>query len=265
MRTRLCLTLCALPILAVCLSGCGQKHNREVIYQTSTLSALLEGIYDGDVTLKELMKHGDLGLGTFNALDGEMLVVDGRMYQIRSDGKAYRPTMNMKTPFAAVTFFDVDQTVTLEGVKDIEALHALLDRELKDRGSVGKNIPIAIRITGSFSYVKTRSVPKQNKPYPRLVEVAKTQPTFEFNQVKGTVVGFRLPEFTKTINVTGWHLHFLTEDESAGGHILKLAVGKGRAELDVTPNLFVALPQGERFGEGDISKEKADEVRRIEK
>ena len=63
------------------------RHGSEV-YQTSTMGALLDGVYDGDVTIAELLTHGDFGLGTFNHLDGEMVVLDGVCHHLRSDGSA---------------------------------------------------------------------------------------------------------------------------------------------------------------------------------
>lgn len=45
------------------------------LFQYSTLEALLGGVYDGEVTVGELLTHGDFGLGTFNSLDGEMIIL----------------------------------------------------------------------------------------------------------------------------------------------------------------------------------------------
>ena len=85
----------------------------------------------------------------------------------------------------------------------------------------------AVMIQGEFSYVKTRSVPAQEKPYPPLAEVTKNQPTFEFTDVTGTMVGFRCPPYVTGINVPGYHLHFLTDDRTAGGHLLEFTVAPG--------------------------------------
>ena len=57
-----------------------------VLFQASTIAALLEGAYDGDLSFAELAEHGDLGLGTLNGLDGEMIALDGRFYRADVDG-----------------------------------------------------------------------------------------------------------------------------------------------------------------------------------
>ena len=62
------------------------EHAPHVLFQASTIGALLDGAYDGDVTFAELAEHGDLGLGTLDALDGEMIALDGRFYRADVDG-----------------------------------------------------------------------------------------------------------------------------------------------------------------------------------
>lgn len=275
------LTSVILLATAAALAGCAAPADREVLYQVSTINALMEGLYDGEATLADLVRQGDIGIGTFDALDGEMVVLDGAVYQVRADGKVYRPGPRTTTPFASVTFFDPDLTIRLDAALDLVQLEALMDRAAQDFAAlsqadaaagqavvgavINRNMPLAVRITGTFRHVKTRSVPRQVKPYPRLVDVAARQPTFEFKDVRGTVVGFRLPEFIKGINVPGWHLHFLTEDRAAGGHILELETGDVRVDIDPTPSLRIALPRGGEFARTDVSKDRDAEVRRVEK
>ena len=255
MRSLRWVALAALALVA----GCTPQADREVLYQTCTVSALQEGVYDGEMTLAEVAAHGNLGLGTFNALDGEMVVVDGTVYQVRADGKVYRPPPEARTPFAAVTHFEADRWADADGPIGYADLKVLVDRIAGVR-----NVPLAVRIDGRFRYVKTRSVPRQTKPYPRLAEVAKRQPTFEFRDVAGTLVGFRLPPFVEGLNVPGYHLHFLTDDRSAGGHVLDVTVEAVTIAVDVTPALHVALPTGGAFTEVDLGRDTAGELRRIE-
>ena len=106
-------------VLALCLVLClaaGALHAAETnrLFQTSTLQALMAGVYDGDLTYQELARHGDFGLGTFDALDGEMIALDGAFYQIKADGRVYPVAGAMKTPFAAVTFFKAGRTHMIE-------------------------------------------------------------------------------------------------------------------------------------------------------
>ncbi|KPK43871.1 MAG: hypothetical protein AMK72_12770 [Planctomycetes bacterium SM23_25] len=257
MRTRLSIVTAG---MALALAGCAAPADRDVLYQTSTVSALLEGLYDGEVTLEELVKHGNLGIGTFDALDGEMVLVDGKVYQVGGDGKVHRPPPETKTPFAAVTFFDADREIEADGPLDFDDLKVVIDR-----AAPARNTPLAIRITGAFAYVKTRSVPKQAEPYPRLVEVTRNQPTFEFANTRGVMVGFRCPPYVEGINVPGYHLHFLTGDRTGGGHVLELTADEVRIEIDETPALHIALPTSRAFGAAAITGETAAELERAER
>jgi len=242
--------------IAVALAaGCASPAERDVLYQVSTLDALAEGAYDGHVTISELRRHGDFGIGTFDALDGEMVVLDGRVYQIRADGKAQRAGSETTTPFAEVTFFEADHTGSIEGPFDREELERLLDHLLP-----AENVFYAIKIEGTFAYVKTRSVPKQTKPYSRLAEATQGQPTFEFENVRGTMVGFRCPPGAGGGEGGGWHLHFITADRTAGGHVLELRIEKVRIEIDYTYGLRVVLPRGTDFPESEPAAPKGAEA-----
>lgn len=166
-----------------------------------------------------LKKYGDLGIGTSEGLDGEMLGFDSNFYQVEANGMAYPVSDSMKRPFASVTFFEVDCEEKLPEGIDYEQLQDFLDGVLPTG-----NIFYATKIEGTSSYMKTRSVPAQEKPYPPLVEVTKNQPIFEFSDVEGTIVGFRCPAYVASINVPGYHLHFLTKGKDSGGHVLEFEI-----------------------------------------
>jgi len=253
--------LSAAILLPLALAGgCAERAERDVLFQTSTLGALVEGVYDGNLAVGELKKHGDLGLGTFDALDGEMVMLDGRVYRVGADGKAEEVGDGETTPFASVTFFEADHTGSLEGPFDLARVEEMLDKMLPT-----KNIPYAVKIEGTFARVKTRSVPRQTKPYPRLTEVAAKQPTFAFENVRGTLVGFRCPQYAEGLNLPGWHLHFLTADRTAGGHVLELVTEKVRFAIDYTFAIYVALPKGGGFYKADLAGGKSADLERAEK
>lgn len=240
--------------------GCTNGADRDTVFQTSTIHALMEGAYDGDVTIGELKQRGNLGIGTFNALDGEMVMLNGNVYQVLSDGTVNDCSNDMRTPFAAVTFFEADKSVMVIGRIDFKYLTGYIDSLLPTT-----NVPYAVRISGWFSYVKTRSVPRQSRPYQRLVEVTKNQPTFEFKDIAGTIVGFRMPAYVKGINVPGWHLHFLTEDKLAGGHLLAFKAQQVNIEIDPCDAVFLSLPTTGDFAKADLTKQNAAELEKIEK
>jgi acetolactate decarboxylase len=212
-------------------------HEPHVLFQASTVGALLDGAYDGDITLGELAEQGDVGLGTLNALDGEMIALDGRFYRANIEGKTHEIGPEEKTPFAVVTTLDPAITLDLEQSLSQKQLLAALD------GSLPAGSPsCAVRMDGRFESVRVRSVPRQEPPYRPLTEVVASQHVFELLEVEGTMVGFRFPDYAEGIEVGGYHLHFITEDRSRGGHVLDFTAGGVRAQLDPSSDLHVELP-----------------------
>lgn len=225
--------------LVIAISGCScLQENKDVLFQTSTMNAIFKGVYDGEITYKELRQHGDFGIGTFNGLDGELFALEGKFYRIKADGIAYPVDDSMKTPFAVVTFFEPDKSVLLDETFDYKQLQQYLDNLLPT-----KDIFYAIKIEGTFKYIKARNIPRQNKPYPQFSEVVKNQLIFEFHNVEGTMVGFWCPAYLEEINVPGYHLHFITKDRKTGGHLLECQVQDVKIEIDYTPEFHVALSE----------------------
>ena|GEM_PF-156882 len=233
---------------------------RETVHQISLLSALLEGQYDGLTSLGNLKRYGDTGIGTVEALDGELIELDSNFYQVKANGVAYPVADTMKTPFASVTYFEADKSQAVNEEIDLEQLQNRVNTLINN-----KNIFYAIKVTGSFKYVKTRSVPAQQKPYPPLAEVTKNQPTFEFHNVKGTMVGFWCPAYVNGINVPGYHIHFLNADKNAGGHLLGFTMENGQIEIDATPNFSMYLPLSDEFGNIDMTEDRTQETTKVEK
>ena len=173
---------------------------------------------------------------------------------------AYPVQGNMTAPFAAVTRFEMDQTAALENAANFTELARQLDRYLPSR-----NAFYALRIDGTFPYVQTRSVPAQEKPYPRLADAVENQSVFNFTNVTGSVVGIWSPEFAEGVNVPGYHLHFITEDRKAGGHILEIQVANATAQMDVTAGFAMQLPSSGDFYEVDLTGDLQEELEKIEK
>jgi acetolactate decarboxylase len=235
-------------------------QSRSELFQTSTIDALLQGVYDGEMTVGELRNHGDFGIGTFNGADGEMIVLAGRCFQIASDGKARRMSDDVRTPFATVTDFTPDLTIDVTDRLTLGELEKKIDAALP-----GANWFYAIRVTGRFETLKARSVPRQKPPYPPLTEVVKTQPVFGFQDVEGTLVGFRCPAFAKGLNVTGYHLHFLNHEETAGGHVLACVLHQGKIEIAIKREIRLSLPATRQFSQADLVRDRTREVQTVEK
>jgi acetolactate decarboxylase len=242
-------------------SGSGIHGNKtDVLYQVSTIDALLQGVYDGVLPVSELETHGDFGIGTFDGLEGEMLALDGNYYQIKTDGISYPVSGEMTTPFATVTYFETDESFRLEEPVNLAELEDFLDLNLPS-----ENLFYAVRVDGNFSYIKARSVPRQEKPYPKLADAVSTQSVFEFENISGTLVGFRAPEYVKGVNVPGYHLHFITEDRSAGGHVLDLKMENGDAALDITSAFFMELPASGDFYNVELGQDLQADMEKVEK
>jgi len=251
---------CSLPFTSVQYSE-NPIAGEETLTQVSTINALMAGLYDGVISCGQLKGYGDFGIGTFEALDGEMVVLEGRIYQVKADGVAYPVNDSLGVPFAAVTFFDSDREVNIASGTDYEGCQAILDRSM-----ISDNIFVAIKIDGNFSDVKTRSVAAQAKPYPVLADVTQNQSVFEFINVSGTIVGFRCPQYVNGVNVPGYHLHFLTDDRKAGGHLLDFTVNKVSISVDYTTGFLMILPdESSDFYKLDLSQDKREELEKVEK
>jgi len=231
----------------------------DLLYQVSTIDALMQGAYDGVVPVAEMMRHGDFGLGTFDGLDGEMVVLDGTCYRVGMDGAAAAVDGGVMVPFADVTLFEREQIVPGISGSNFTQVTADLDAALPS-----KNLFTAIRLDGTFPTVKARSVPRQGKPYPPLAEAVSRQAVFEWHNITGTVAGFYTPPFAKGIGVTGYHLHFLSADRVTGGHVLDLAVEDTQAVMDITPRFTMVLPTSGDFIGVDLSRDLSQELSRVE-
>jgi acetolactate decarboxylase len=230
------------------------------VYQTSTMAALLDGIYDGDVTIAELLAHGDFGLGTFNGLDGEMIILDGRCYHLHADGKATIAVGTDRTPFAAVTYFKPEITIPIPSPAARPEVTSLIDTAIKTA-----NLIQAIRIEGTFSQVRTRTVTAQARPYPPMTEATANEPITNFSGIDGTLAGYRTPDYEQGISVAGYHLHFIDESRTCGGHCLDFEIRTGEIKVSTSAELHLSLPQNAAFLTADLSLENvAKQIRQTE-
>jgi len=240
-----------------------EERAAHAAFQTSTLEALLDGAYDGDLTIGELRRHGDLGLGTFDALDGEMVVLDGEVWRARADGTVVRAADDARTPFAVVTPFAADATVAIEAAMGQEELLAQAVRAMPARPSVA-DAALAIRFDGRLEAVHARSVPPQPRPYPPLAEAAATQRTFELGPAEGSLVGFAFPAWAGGVELPGAHLHAITADRARGGHVLHARVGPGVLRVAAVTDLHLELPPGVELPAAGLDADRAATLDRLE-
>lgn len=248
-----------LHVEAVRRSGLLAGEEPHSVFQTSTLDALLEGDFDGDLTFAELAEHGDLGLGTLNGLDGEMIALDGRFLRADVDGAITEVPRAARTPFAVVTFFAPTVSFAVDGSLDHDAFVKEIDRHAPPGSPV-----CAVRADGVFDLVRARSVPRHEPPYPSLTEIAHEQHVFEFSDVEGTIVGFRFPHYAQGLEVAGYHLHFVDAARRRGGHVLTCRPRRVDVQVDHARELHVELPPGTALGAPDGGAETTERIRRIE-
>jgi acetolactate decarboxylase len=208
-------------------------------FQTSTLEALLHGAYLGDVTVAELGARGDHGLGTFDRLDGELVLVDGVVHRAAEDGSTTVAEPERRCPFAVVTRFGDVAGRRLSRRLGFDELLAELDRDVP-----ASAICAAVRLDGRFAALRLRSVPAQREPFRPLDEVLAQQHVFDLGDADGTVVGFRFQPAAAGLDVPGFHLHFISADRTFGGHVLRCATADVVARVDPDPDLDLELPPG---------------------
>ena len=228
------------------------------LYQVSTATALVEGIYQGAVQIGTLRDHGDLGLGTFEDLDGEMVIIDGHFFQARSDGSVREVGDDVLAPFAVITRFAPEPSVTLDQCPDMSHLTSRFDMLRHS-----DNVFFALRVDGKFDYVHTRAMCRTEEGVP-LVRAAAIQPEFEFHDIEGTLVGFWTPEYAKTFNVPGYHLHFISADRTRGGHLLQCSGTNLLLQIQREGDYHVALPETEDFLKADLRRDPAADLARAE-
>jgi acetolactate decarboxylase len=236
------------------------EREPHVLFQASTIGALLEGAFEGDVTFAELAEHGDLGLGTLNHLDGEMIALDGAFYRADVDGSVSEVAPTERTPFAVVAPFEPAIEFDLEGSVGYDALLA----EVHRRTPAGSP-SCALRLDGRFERIRARSVPRQEPPYRGLTEVVADQRVFELRDLDGTVVGFRFPEYAEGIEVSGWHLHFISEDRTRGGHVLDCRLETAHVGVDPSGELHIELPPGIDLADRDAARATHEAIERVER
>jgi acetolactate decarboxylase len=224
------------------------------VFQVSTSGALVAGVYDREVSVRAILEHGNFGLGTFANLDGEMVVVDGHVYQVKGSGQVLEAPGDAGAPFAVVTWFEPETDVSIPPVDGFKDLQTQCDGF---RGS--GNIFYAIRLDGFFKRVRTRAV-KPPEPGTRLIDAAKAQSEFNFADIEGTLVGLWSPGFSSAFSVAGYHFHFLSADRQHGGHLLDVAADSLRLRVEALTDFHLALPESEAFLKADLSKNTAEEL-----
>ena len=235
---------------------------RESLNQVALLQSLAQGYFGGTVKVRDMRSLGDIGIGTFEGLNGEMIMLDGTVYQALGDGRVVVADDKVAVPYATVTYFDHELSLGLNDVNDKAAFEKILNEEVK---KCGENSFYMIKLHTEFSSLLFRSEYGSKPPYPTLVEALKDKQT-EFNakNIKGTLVGLYCPNYMSGLNSPGWHFHFISDDRKQGGHILELSVKKGTVELDKTDKFTMILHDDQQFHKLNLAKDMSKDIQSAE-
>lgn len=236
---------------------------KKKMYQVSTLQALALGYSRAVITVEELLREGDTGLGTFEDVNGEMILVDGCCYRADQDGVVYEMPPETGVPFAAVAMHSGEQKFALDDMPDIESIRRELTRKIEER--FGLNSMHIVRIDGEFAKVDARSEAPYRSHHVSLKEIlGENQKAFIFENIRGTLVGVYFPDYMDGINMPGWHLHFLSEDRSRGGHVFDVCIRKGTAMVDKISSIEIDLPKEAAFDTYSLKQDLQEEIKSVE-
>jgi acetolactate decarboxylase len=252
-----------LPLFLLFAFGCSSSKNAAVtgenqLYQYGVIDGLLAGAFDGDLSIENLKKHGDFGIGTFNRADGELIAFSGDVFRVNYSGAVTKVDLD-STPFASVVKFKADTTFAIDFVASYEKLQTIIT------GIVNANSIYAIRLSGSFDSLTTRAVAAAQKPYPTLSELVGTsQHLFHYEDLIGDCVGFLIPDYMNRINIPGFHFHFLSADHLKGGHVFALSGRNITVSVQQLSTVLVQSNTNESFMHGKNRKDRSAELKKIE-
>lgn len=238
------------------------NNDDDSMYQVSLMQAFMHGEYDGVITVGDFKTHGDIGLGTFEGVNGEMIVLDGVVYQAAADGSINVMADNETIPFATITNFDEDAKITNITAKNFDDLTSQLDKEISKNST---NNMYVIKLKGDFSNITVRSVEKQEKPYKEFTDVAAVdQKVFNHTDQTGTLVAVYFPEYMNELNMHGWHLHFLSDDKTVGGHVLGFNNFNGSGQIDEIHEFNMILPTDDSFAKMNFTEDMSNKISSVE-
>lgn len=223
--------------------------NTNTLYQHGTLALLVPGLLDGTITMKELLSHGDTGIGTGEGLDGELVILDGTPYQVDSNGSVNIVKDDFTLPFANIHFGSYQPLTSVDGISQKELEEKILSL-------TSANTFFSIELHGQFTNVKTRAVKKSHKPYDTLAKTAESQSIFDRDTVTGTLLSYYSPEIFDGAAVGGFHHHFLSDEHDFGGHLLSFGTANGDIKLQQFDTLEQHLPvKNQSYMDFDFSGE----------
>lgn len=224
-------------------------HTENIIHQYAPTIALLNSIYEGDITPQQMVQQGNIGLGTVNHLAGELVAVDGVVYTIDAEGGIKKAPDNLKSPNMTMINFQPKQTVTVENINSYQDLTKALQKY-----SPSKNSLYAYKIKGEFKHLKMASAHKVENENVSLFEYLDTRVMYTRDNIKGTLVGLFTPDYLGNIVIPGMHFHFLSDDIKLGGHLEDIKFDKLSIEIQEINQVNLQLPKTKKFRNRDLKQ-----------
>lgn len=220
-------------------------------------AAFMSGYYEGEFLLSEVLSRGDFGLGTFNNLDGEMIVLDGQIYRAKTDGTSEKVTdLSEGTPSAIVTVFKTEQQIKFQNVST-DGLKKWIAENLNTEKKM-----YALKLSGIFTKVTARSQQKvTSRPFPPIEAIVDKMVYHELDEVSGTLVGFQLPPYLGLINYPGLHFHFVGDSRNPllyGGCAPQYELREGTLHIMEITSFSVDIPKDETYETMEIIPEKVN-------
>ena len=255
------LLICALASGSLHFPACAQQQTVDNnLFSAGYAAAFIGGLYDAFYPYRQLKLYGDFGLGAPDKVDGELIMLNGKLYQSRANGETIPASDTAKTPYAVVCFFYPAMVFKPGKAMDKVALFHYLDSVLANQNGI-----YAIHIKGTFGYVKTRAFPPvTQKTYLPLAQMLERQHFFEFHKIKGDFVGFRVPTFLEGQLISGYHFHFLSDTKDNGGHLIDLMTGDITIEVEMLNNYTINIPQTADFINFYFKKDRTQEIKSVE-
>lgn len=240
------------------------KFSEKKLRQYGITSAMAGGIYEGDLTVKELLSWGDFGIGAPNYLNGELTVVDGKAWHTVVGKESPEETAEAddaeKLAHAFALRFSPDFSFELEGVVDQRSMEERISAQLDNPNGM-----YAFRITGKFEQMSTRAFPPLPKDcHTPTSELMGREHVFEYADTEGIIVTTWIPAWLDGINIPGYHSHFISTDGTQGGHVLSFTGRDMKVEVCIVTGLCLSVQYSDEFRRFNFNKVSSDDIHRLE-
>ena len=196
--------------------------------QFNSFFTLINGDFGQGFAVQQVAATNNIGVGTFVHGDGELIIMDDEVYQIRNNNKVIKLNPNdtiTKIPFASCAKFRPTDIIKITG--PIQPWKNVLER--LEQTVCGKNCVIVLR--AKFANVKLRSFNKVLPPYPKLEKWEENQTVTHYQNIAMDCAIFKsFKSFEGQLSLA-WHGHCINKNQEVGGHILDAALTEGVAEI----------------------------------